>query len=953
MKGIQESSSLLTFIMFLLFFTMIGFLHGEELGTLSSFKASINDPLNHLSNWNSNNNLCDWHGITCDSMSHVHAIELSSKNISGKLSSSSTFHLPFISRIDLSNNRFSGEIPHDMFFNSSFQYLNLSNNNFTGQIPSGRSISKLETLDLSNNMLSGRIPDTIGSFSSLRYLDLGGNVLVGEIPISITNLKSLEYLTLASNHLVGPIPPQLGQMKSLKWIYFGYNNLSGKIPTEIGFLTSLNHLDLVYNNFAGQIPSSIGNLSDLQYLFLYQNKLTGSIPKSVFSLKRLISLDLSDNFLSGEIPELIIQLENLEILHLFSNNFIGKIPTALTSLPNLRVLQLWSNKLSGEIPAELGKHNNLSVLDLSTNSLAGKIPESLCGSGHLFKLILFSNSLEGEIPKSLSDCKSLQRVRLQDNKLSGGLPQGLTQLPLVYFLDISGNNLSGRIDDREWNMPSLQMLNLAKNQFVGDLPSSFAGDKLETLDLSRNRFSGTIPSQFRSLSSLVQLDLSENKLSGEIPEEMSSCKKLVSVDLSHNQLGGSIPASLAQMPVLSELDLSDNHLSGEIPRNLGRVESLVQVNISHNNFHGTLPSTGAFLAIHKSAIEGNDLCGGDTTTGLRPCKKSTNKNPIWGFIVACFIGALMLLAIVAFAIVFIKQQNSLSMKRVENEEGIWEMQIFRAKAITIEDILSSMKEENVISRSKTGVSYKGKCVSSGMQIMVKLINDVNSLPPNSWAQIAQFGKLQHHNIVKLVGICRSKKRAYLVYEHVEGKKLSEILGNLSWERRKKISIGIVKALRFLHSHCSSSILTGDISTDQVIVDDKDVPRLELSTNCFISPAYASPDASEIYGFGLILIELLTGRSCRDTGYYGSHESIVEWARYCDSDCHPDTWIDPVIRVHASNDHNEIVEIMTLALHCTATDPTARPTADEVLKTLESALRTSSWLPHLKFSSCVH
>ncbi|KAF5743231.1 putative Receptor protein kinase CLAVATA1 precursor [Tripterygium wilfordii] len=809
-------------------------------------------------------------------------------------------------------------------------------------------------------MLYGKIPEKTGSiFSSLRYLDLGGNVLVGEIPISIANLTSLEYLTLASNHLVGPIPPQLGRMKSLKWIYLGYNNLSGQIPTEIGFLTSLNHIDLVYNNLTGPIPSSIGNLSDLQYLFLYQNKLTGSIPKSVYSLKRLISLDLSDNFLSGEIPELMIQLQNLEILHLFSNNFSGKIPSALTSLPHLRVLQLWSNKLSGAIPAELGKQNNLSVLDLSTNSLTGKIPESLCGSGLLFKLILFSNSLEGEIPMSLSDCKSLRRVRLQDNKLSGGLPQEFTQLPLVYFLDISGNNLSGRIDDKEWHMASLQMLNLAKNQFVGGLPGSFGSEKLETLDMSENRFSGNIPRHFGSLSSLVQLELSENKLSGEIPEELSSCKKLVSVHLRHNQLSGSIPASFAQMPVLSQLDLSDNRFSGEIPRNLGGVESLVQVNISHNHFQGTLPSTGAFLAINKSAIEGNDLCGStDSTTGLRPCKKSTNKNPIWGFIVACFIGALILLAIIAFGIVFIQQRNNSEMKQVlENEEVIWEMQIFRAKSMKIEDILSSIKEENVISRSKTGVSYKGKCVSSGMQFMVKLINEVNSLPSNFWTEIARFGKLQHPNIVEFIGICRSKNRAYLVSEYMEGKKLSEILRNLSWERRQRISIGISKGLRFLHSHCSSSsILIGDISTDQVIVDDKDQPRLKL-----ISSAYASSetkDASEeceIYGFGLILIELLTGRSRGDAeSCYGVHESIVEWARYCYADCHLDTWIDPMIRGHASNDYNEIVEIMNLALHCTAIDPTARPTADEVLKTLESTFRTSSsWLPHLNFSSCVN
>ncbi|KAF2302009.1 hypothetical protein GH714_031294 [Hevea brasiliensis] len=552
-------------------------------------------------------------------------------------------------------------------------------------------------------------------------------------------------------------------------------------------LTSLNHLDLVYNNLTGSIPSFLGNLTNLHYLFLYQNKLTGSIPKSIFGLRKLISLDLSDNFLSGEIPELIVQLQNLEILHLFSNNFSGKIPSALSSLPRLQVLQLWSNNFSDEIPKDLGKQNNLTVIDLSTNSLTGKIPEGLCSSGNLFKLILFSNSLDGEIPKSLSTCKSLQRVRLQDNNLSGELSTEFTKLQLVYFLDISGNNFSGRIDARKWEMTSLQMLSLARNRFYGALPNSFGSDHLENLDLSQNRFSGTIPRTFGSLSELVQLKLSGNQLSGEIPDELSSLKKLV------------------------------KSIIWEIPINLGRVESLVLVNISHNNLHGSLPSTGAFLAINASAVADNELCGGDTSSGLPPCRRV--KNPMWWFYVACILGASVVLALACFGIVLIRGRKNLELKRVENEDGIWELQFFHpkvSKSVTIEDILSSKKEEKVIHRGKKGFSYKGKCIINDMKFMVKEINDVKSIQSNFWPEIAEFGKLQHPNIVKLIGVCRSDRGAYLVYEYVEGKNLSEILRSLSWERRLKIAIGIAKALRFLHCYCSPTVLVGYMSAENYV-----------------------------------------------------------------------------------------------------------------------------------------
>ncbi|KAI4316093.1 hypothetical protein L6164_024109 [Bauhinia variegata] len=977
-KGTETFRICFMFMWLLMLMLMLNNVAASDEGELLlSLKASIDDdPLHVLSNWvltSSNSTICKWRGITCDNSSHVIAVELSGVNISGNIPFS-IFHLRHVSNIDLSNNKLTGEILLESLplTTSSLRYLNLSNNNLTGLLPQrlfSMSFSRLETLDLSNNMFSGNISDQIGLLSSLTYLDLGGNVLMGKIPDSITNMSSLQYLTLASNQLVGEIPKEIRLMKSLTWIYLGYNNLSGEIPKGIGELVSLNHLDLVYNNLSGQIPESLGNLSELQYLFLYQNKLTGPIPLSIFELRKLISLDLSDNALSGEIPELVIQLQRLEILHLFSNNFTGKIPKALTSLPRLQVLQLWSNRLTGEIPKELGKHNNLTVLDLSTNNLSGKIPENLC-SGNLYKLILFSNSLGGRIPNSLSSCRSLGRVRLQNNKFSGELPHELTELPNIYFLDISGNQLSGRIDDRKWNMPMLQMLNLANNNFSGELPNSFGSEKLENLDLSENQFTGYIPSGFGNLSELMQLKLSNNKLSGNIPQELSSCKNLVNLDLSHNQLSGQIPVSLADMPVLGFLDLSENQLSGEIPYNLGSVESLVQVNISHNHFHGRLPSTGAFLATNASAVTGNDLCAGesDSLSALPPCKGF--RSPSWWFIFLCSLVALAAFAMAAFIIVFVPRRRNLDLQRVENEDGTWEIQFFEpktSKLITVDDVMSWSKEGNHISKGRKWVSYKRKCMANDMQFVVKEINDLNSIPVNFWDQVLESGKLRHPNIVNLIGICRSVKGVYLLYEYVEGKCLSQILRNLSWERRRKIAVGIARALKFLHCHCSPSVLVGDVSPERVLVDGKDVPHLNLrppgmlctDVKGFISSAYVAPEMrngkgvtekSDVYGFGLILIELLTGRSPvagdAEMGMHRDHKSIVEWARYSYSDRLLDMWIDPMMKGDEfgpnsnSNTQNEIVQTMKLALQCTAREPTARPCASHVLKTLEAVARPS-------------
>lgn len=93
--------------------------------------------------------------------------------------------------------------------------------------------------------------------------------------------------------------------------------------------------------------------------------------------------------------------------------------------------------------------------------------------------------------------------------------------------------------------------------------------------------------------------------------------------------------------------------------------------------------------------------------------------------------------------------------------------------------------------------------------------------------------------------------------------------------------------------------------------------------------------SDIYGFGILLLHLLTGR--RPYGdediESGLRGNLLNWAKDSYSDCHIDTWIDSSIDMSVY-EHHEILHVMNLALHCTVVDPQERPCTKNLLKALE-------------------
>ncbi len=239
---------------------------------------------------------------------------------------------------------------------------------------------RVTRLDLSKNGLSGDIPAEIGDLESLQDLWLFGNQLSGPIPAELGNLTNLEELLLFDNQLSGPLPAEIGNLVNLQTMWLYNNQLSGSIPAEIGDLENLQSLDLTDNQLIGVIPAEIGNLAGLKDLWLSRNWLNGSIPAALGDLANLEALLLDGNQLSGELPAELGNLVNLQDLWVSGNQLSGAIPGEIGGLANLQTLLLDGNGLTGGLPSELGNLDNLHDLWVSGNPLSGEIPLSLVGT---------------------------------------------------------------------------------------------------------------------------------------------------------------------------------------------------------------------------------------------------------------------------------------------------------------------------------------------------------------------------------------------------------------------------------------------------------------------------------------------------------------------------------------------------------------------------------------------
>ncbi|KAL3527166.1 hypothetical protein ACH5RR_011822 [Cinchona calisaya] len=388
----------------------------KDIQVLKQLKNSVNpNSVNSgscLSSWDFGVDPCDnlfsdkfMCGIRCDvvlpSGSRVTELALDQAGYSGSLSSVS-WELPYLQKLDLSGNYFTGGIP------DSFSFL-----------------TRVQQLGLSGNSFSGSVPDSLGALSSLEELYLDNNNLDGVIPSSFSGLVNLKRLELQGNKFTGSFP-ELGQLSNLYFLDASNNAISGELPAT--FPPSLVQAAMRTNSIEGSIPANLSSLVYLQVLDLSHNRLSGSVPASLFTHPSLEQLTLSYNQLgSVEAPENSGLNSDLIAIDLSNNEIRGFLPGFFGMMPRLSALTLENNKLSGMIPTQYALKvllppgqgvSQFERLLLGGNYLFGPIPSQFLGlkpgsvtirlgDNCLYRCPLRLFFCDGGVQKSLMECKAV------------------------------------------------------------------------------------------------------------------------------------------------------------------------------------------------------------------------------------------------------------------------------------------------------------------------------------------------------------------------------------------------------------------------------------------------------------------------------------------------------------------------------------------------------------------
>ncbi|XP_029126515.1 cysteine-rich receptor-like protein kinase 10 [Cajanus cajan] len=282
---------------------------------------------------------------------------------------------------------------------------------------------------------------------------------------------------------------------------------------------------------------------------------------------------------------------------------------------------------------------------------------------------------------------------------------------------------------------------------------------------------------------------------------------------------------------------------------------------------------------------------------------------------------------------------------------------------TIEAATNKFSDANKLGQGGFGDVYKG-LLPSGQEVAVKRLSKNSGQGGVEFKnEVEVVAKLQHRNLVRLLGFCLEGEEKILIYEFVANKSLDYILfdhekqRSLDWTRRYKIIGGIARGIQYLHEDSRLKIIHRDLKTSNVLLDGDMNPKISdfgmarifgvdqtqantnriVGTYGYMSPEYAMHGEysvkSDVYSFGVLIFEIISGK--KNNSFYETDvaEDLLSYAWKLWKDEAPFELMDHSLR--ESYTPNEVIRCIHIGLLCVQEDPADRPTMASVVLMLDS------------------
>ncbi|XP_031250233.1 receptor-like serine/threonine-protein kinase ALE2 isoform X2 [Pistacia vera] len=271
--------------------------------------------------------------------------------------------------------------------------------------------------------------------------------------------------------------------------------------------------------------------------------------------------------------------------------------------------------------------------------------------------------------------------------------------------------------------------------------------------------------------------------------------------------------------------------------------------------------------------------------------------------------------------------------------------------------------KRILGEGGFGRVYRGT-MEDGMEVAVKLLTRNNQNGDREFiAEVEMLSRLHHRNLVKLIGICIEGRTRCLVYELVHNGSVESHLhgvdnkrGPLDWEARMKIALGAARGLAYLHEDSNPRVIHRDFKASNVLLEDDFTPKVSdfglareategshhistrvMGTFGYVAPEYAMTGhllvKSDVYSYGVVLLELLSGRKPVDMSQPEGQENLVTWARpLLTSREGLEQLVDPSLA--GSYDFDDMAKVAAIASMCVHPEVTHRPFMGEVVQALK-------------------